>query len=319
MCIRGGWLPQTTPIPETDVRVLDAGPLGEITFVHVNMQKKWLLKVCAKGKPTPGALKASKVWQDVKDTLAKQGCAAVADEESDEEGDGEDDPMVALVSASGATKRQAATPTSAKKQRTGGGSSNQVWKTGLARGEAADRHAAAVHCVQMPARSQLKFPDDKGVRNVRVASFKRRTLWLDAKDLEWLITTIMDDVSLGGVPNITDGDKDEAAVADKERALGTSTPQKTSGAASESPVAQGSGAGYTAAWNFKGAWVATITRECANRGKTIEMEVKKLTRKKWDTARAAKGYDYEWVGITDEQRKQAALDYLDIVVPSLLH
>ena len=319
MCIRGGWLPQTTPIPETDVRVLDAGPLGEITFVHVNMQKKWLLKVCAKGKPTPGALKASKVWQDVKDTLAKQGCAAVADEESDEEGDGEDDPMMALVSASGATKRQAATPTSAKKQRTGGGSSNQVWKTGLARGEAADRHAAAVHCAQMPARSQLKFPDDKGVRNVRVASFKRRTLWLDAKDLEWLITTIMDDVSVGGVPNITDGDKDEAAVADKERALGTSTPQKTSGAASESPVAQGSGAGYTAAWNFKGAWVATITRECANRGKTIEMEVKKLTRKKWDTARAAKGYDYEWVGITDEQRKQAALDYLDIVVPSLLH
>ena len=85
-CIRGGWLPQTIPLPEKDVKVLEAGPLGRITFVHVNMQKKWLLKACSKGKPTAGALKASKVWQDLKDTLASQGGAAVADEESDDEG-----------------------------------------------------------------------------------------------------------------------------------------------------------------------------------------------------------------------------------------
>jgi phage terminase Nu1 subunit (DNA packaging protein) len=112
------------------------------------------------------------------------------------------------------------------------------------------------------------------------------------------------------VPDVTGGDKGEAAVTDGDK--------DEAAVADEPPVAQGSGAGYAVAWNFKGAWVATITRECANRGKTIEMEVKKLTKKKLETARDAKAYDYDWVRITDEQRKQAALDYLDVVVPSLL-
>eukprot|EP00959_Pyramimonas_sp_CCMP1952_P258440 5402014-Pyramimonas_sp.AAC.1 len=142
LCIHGGRLPQTAPLPEKDVRVLDAGPLGQITFVHMNAQKKWLLNVRARG-------------------------AAVADQESDDERDGEDGPKMALASASGATKRQVATVTPAKKQRTGERSSHHAAKTGLARGEAADRRASAVHCAQMPARSQLKFPDDKDVRHVR--------------------------------------------------------------------------------------------------------------------------------------------------------
>ena len=165
----------------------------------------------------------------------------------------------------------------------------------------------------------MKFPDDKDVRNARVASFKRRTLWIDARDLPRLIATIRDDVSMGGVPDILDGDKDEAAVADWECPAGTSPPPKPSGADARSPVAQGSGVAYNVAWNFKGARVATIARECTERGNTIEMEVKKLTKKKWETARAAKAYDYDWASITAEQRKQAALDYLDLVVPSLLH
>eukprot|EP00959_Pyramimonas_sp_CCMP1952_P442600 9265515-Pyramimonas_sp.AAC.1 len=61
----------------------------------------------------------------------------------------------------------------------------------------------------------------------------RRTLWLDAKDLEWLILTVMDDASLGGVPDITDGDEDEAAVADGDKG--------EAAVADEPPVAQGSG------------------------------------------------------------------------------
>eukprot|EP00959_Pyramimonas_sp_CCMP1952_P440783 9228753-Pyramimonas_sp.AAC.1 len=61
--------------------------------------------------------------------------------------------MMALVSASGAATRQAATVTPTKKQGTGERSSHHATKTGLPRGEAVDRHAPAVHCVQMPARS----------------------------------------------------------------------------------------------------------------------------------------------------------------------
>ncbi len=315
LCIRGGWLAQTTPIPEKDVKVLHAWPLGEITFVHVNMQKAWLLKVCAKGKPTAGALKASKAWDALKKEVAKQGGAAVADDESDgDAGHEADDPMSALVSSTDATKKQAATPTSAKKQKTG----TRAATTGLPRGEAVESAIATVHSVQMPAKSPMKFPHDTAVRNVRVASFKRRTLWLDAADLGWLIDMIVDDVSLGGVPDIGDGDKDEAAVADRDwaTAVDPATPLAKQKEV-DSPVAQGSGSGFTVVWDFKGAWVATITRECANKGKRIEMEVKKLTKKKWQSAQSVKGYDYEWEGMTQHQRKQAALDYLELQIPSL--
>ena len=286
-----------------------------MTFVHVNMQKSWLLKVCAKGKPTPGALKASQAWADVKTAFAKQGGAAVADAQSDgEEGGERDDPMAGLLGSSVATQREAATPTDAKKQKTG----PRAPCTGRTRGEAVEWSTATVHSVQMPARSRLKFPDDTAVRNVRVASFKRRTLWLDAADLSWQIETILDDMSLGGVPDIADGDLDEAAVADRgwETAVEPATPRAERREVG-SPVTQGSGVGYAVAWDFKGAWVATIARECANKGKQIEMVVKKLTKKKWQSARSEKGYDYEWEAITADQRKQAALDFLELQIPSL--
>ena len=307
LSIRGGWLPQTTPLPEQDVKVLQAGPLGEITFVHVNMQKTWLLRVCAKGKPTPGALKASQAWAEVRGAFAKQGGAAVADAQSDGEEEGErDDPMSALLGS--------ATPTDAKKQKT----STRAPCTGLPRGEAAEWCTATVHSLQMPARSRLKYPGDTAVRHVRVASFKRRTLWLDATDLPWLIESILDDLSLGGVPDIADGDKDEAAVADGgwETAVDPATPQAQRREL-VSPVKQGNGVGFSVAWNFKGAWVATITRECANKGKVVEMEVKKLTKKKWQSAQSVKQYDYHWEAITQDQRKQAALDFIELQVPSL--
>ena len=82
-------------------------------------------------------------------------------------------------------------------------------------------------------------------------------------------------------------------------------------------MTQGSGVGYAVAWDFKGAWVATIAREIANQGKQIEMVVKKLSKKTWQSAQSEKGYDYKWENITADQRKQAALDFLELQIPSL--
>ena len=47
LCVAGGWSTKPIPIPSADVKMISAGSLGELTFVHVTMQKPWLLK-CAR-------------------------------------------------------------------------------------------------------------------------------------------------------------------------------------------------------------------------------------------------------------------------------
>ena len=90
---------------------------------------------------------------------------------------------------------------------------------------------------------------------MRVASFKRRTLWLDAADLPWLTEMILGDLSMGGVPDIEDCDKDEAAVADRGEAAVADSPAVPDG----SPLCAGK-RGWSVAWDFNaglfGAWTA---------------------------------------------------------------
>ena len=104
LCVKGGWCSRPVPIPHTDVAKLDAGLYGEITFVHVTMQKIWLLQVCSPcNRPTAGQLKGSNAWLIVRRAWAKAGGAAVADDadECDTEGDSDvtPDPMTILLRA----------------------------------------------------------------------------------------------------------------------------------------------------------------------------------------------------------------------------
>ena len=83
-------------------------------------------------------------------------------------------------------------------------------------------------------------------------------------------------------------------------------------------VAQCSGAGFTVVWGFKGSWVATITRDFPDEGKTIEMDVKMLSQTKWTEVQLVKGYSYAWPEITREQKRQAALGHLESNVAKLV-
>ena len=56
--------------------------------------------------------------------------------------------------------------------------------------------------------------------------------------------------------------------------------------------------------------MATITRDCPDKGKTIEMNVKRLSLKKWKDVQLVKA----WSEITKEQKRQAALDYLELAM-----
>ena len=151
-------------------------------------------------------------------------------------------------------------------------------------------------------------PDNIVYRNVGLASFKRRMLWIAVEDLPWLIQSIGDDIRACGAPDIVDGDRNEAA-----RAAADSQTDSPPG-----EVAQGIGVGFTVVWDFNGSWVATITRDCPSNCKTIEMDVKRLSKKKWEEVRFAKGYPYAWGEITRGQKRQAAFDYLEFSAAKLV-
>eukprot|EP00959_Pyramimonas_sp_CCMP1952_P441368 9239895-Pyramimonas_sp.AAC.1 len=63
------------------------------------------------------------------------------------------------------------------------------------------RYAATALSVGVPVLSRLKYHVDATARYVRVASFKRGMLSLDAADVTCLFQMIADDPSVGGAPD----------------------------------------------------------------------------------------------------------------------
>ena len=99
LCVSGGWCAKKIPIPDADVKRISLPGLEEVTFVHVTMQKRWLLQVCSlHARPTAGQLKGSNAWPDLKRAWTQAGGAGFAEDanESDQE-DNDDDPMASLL------------------------------------------------------------------------------------------------------------------------------------------------------------------------------------------------------------------------------
>ena len=160
----------------------------------------------------------------------------------------------------------------------------------------------------------MKFPADKSMRSVRVASLKRRMLYLDKAEIGWLVEKVADDLSVNGIQHIIDGDRDEGVAAVADMGLDpTGNPLEASAL-----EAQRSDAGFTVRNDFNGKSVATITREGPLKGNTIEMDVKQFTKKKWEDIARVKGYAYLWANVTSEQKKRAALEYLELQVPNFI-
>ena len=86
---------------------------------------------------------------------------------------------------------------------------------GLGRGAAIEKHAAIAVSLKVPSKSRLMYPDDTSVREVGVASFKRRTLCLAVADLPWLIQTICDDLRAVSVPDPIDAEVAAVAAGDQ--------------------------------------------------------------------------------------------------------
>ena len=102
VCVTGGWSLKPICTPTSDGKITYEGNGSSTTYVHVNMQKRWLLKLCAPdANARAGALKGSQAWSWVRQAWNVSTWAAVADEHSDSGADDvdEDDPMASLLCA----------------------------------------------------------------------------------------------------------------------------------------------------------------------------------------------------------------------------
>ena len=162
--------------------------------------------------------------------------------------------------------------------------------------------------VTVREKCPLKHPDcsDKEVVHVVCKSKQGPQSLLDLRDTCWFLERLHDECSVRGVVCRTDEDRDEAAV------VGDS-PDEAAVAGAELPPPP-----YTTVWDFRGAWVAKVSKEGPLKGKEVKMSVSSLTRAKWMEANAKHDYGVQFAGAGPKQKKEWALDYLRLTVDKLL-
>ena len=147
---------------------------------HISRSKNadWLVKAVAGNKAQKGALKRTKVIEDLRRNLVTMSSsnAAVADDE---------DPMSALDSVCDEELAYRRTKYSRKRAK-----SREVK-------------------VRMPLRAKCAYPDCTETRDVRVMAEGTNQLWVLKEDVPWLLVFLADECGFGGVAI-----ESEAAVAE---------------------------------------------------------------------------------------------------------
>ena len=246
---------------------------GVEVFVKLTKNSEWLIKAAAGKGARPGALQRSKVFDDMKAKLVaavagpdSQDVAAVAAPDVDPVA--ADDPMAALA--------ELAPPPPVRAKR---------MKYSSIRGK------DNITTITMPALDPSAHPGDDRQREVQLLASSTTTMWLAARDVDWLTRYVADEYSTGGVA------LDDSAVADD----------------SDSAVAVAGNCrapGVRIEWDFDGGWEATVLHG-DNKGTTVTSKVHKLNLAKWTVVDAVHHYDTVFESASEDQLKTATFDVLE--------
>ncbi len=233
---------------------------GNRSFCRVEKNMEWLLKCSAGTSAHKGALRRSRVVEDLKAKLSEASDGACQGSAVAEGLDHPDDPMSQLdpldeSAALQARKRLKYSP---------------------------KRVANRVFHIEMPP-PQGTAPGAASAEGRTVAVLGRSTnqLWIATEDIDWLITCMATEVSLGGVPPVPD---DAVASANSEVA------------------------DLHLRWRYtEKDWEATFVGGKLN-GKTFVSSVANLTPQKWASIRSEDAVDY--TKATFLERKEATRLFL---------
>ena len=174
-CIDGGYQTKTHTVE--DIKIDHHG--RALTFVKVDKSAQWLIKVAVGCTAQKGALKRSRVLEQLREKLSSTEASAARA--------AVDDPMDGLDGSTGSEPK------------------NKKYKS--------KRCSGCVQVIEMPARCHLVSPPTTDTVAVRILGLSTTQLWVAIGDIPWLVAYIAEEVALGGVAIDADDD-DDSAVAE---------------------------------------------------------------------------------------------------------
>ena len=149
-------------------------------FVKIDKGADWLLKSAAGPAAQRGALKRSKVIEELKAKLvAVETATAVAETEVDEEAEDVDDPMNKLDSKPEGLGLQ---PKKKAKRR-----------------YMPKRQAGRIEIIEMPKLAPSAHPLSTLKQKVKVIARGSNSMWIAKDDIDWLVHYLADEVAFGAV------------------------------------------------------------------------------------------------------------------------
>ena len=194
LVVQGGYLKHPLFIETTQVST----PSGAmVDYCRIDKNEPWLIKATAGPTGAKGALKRSKVIDQLRGKLK-----AVSDGVLDNTSDSppvmeDDDPMNALIGYAELATDEQEQIRAKKAKRT----------AKLANSRMSDR----VYTITMPKHALASTDTDSETYTATVLRKSTNSMWIHRNDIEWLITYVADEVSSGGVPPVGE---DESEVAD---------------------------------------------------------------------------------------------------------
>ena len=75
--------------------------------------------------------------------------------------------------------------------------------------------------------------------------------------------------------------------------------------------------GVSIKWDFDGGWDATVLQG-ERKGQAVKSKIENLTLRKWTAADAVHRYGVDFGSATQEQRRQATFDFLELHMQRVL-
>jgi hypothetical protein len=243
----------------------------KVAFVKLEKNSEWIRKAVLGALGKKGALRRSKVVEELAGHLANKGGDAesplTVEDASPQWRTGVEetveDPMLAL-----SEMRDDAVQTPAKKKR-------RLSKRSMYR---------IVNAV-MPQYERHSHPQNTETRTVRLIALSTNQTWLQVDDLDWFLTWIKDELKSGGV---------EMPAEDPLTDLKPNCECKK----------------ISVRWDFDGAWEAIIL-EGPLKGKKVKSYVANFSDDKWASINGDARYGTTFQKATEAQVKDATKHFLD--------